>query len=135
MNCNTKFISMCTAWCTEEDTPHTLLQCNETRSMRKELPCKKRVVINQDLLLRTTRSCADKTYLNDTDTYLLKVKRKWGERMRNDELNGGYNSRQVNKDCVFSLKRPDRLWGPPSLAFSGNCMFCDDFQNFTPVLI
>jgi hypothetical protein len=37
-----------------------------------------RVVINKDLLLKTTRSCGDKTYLNDTDTYSLKVKRKWG---------------------------------------------------------
>jgi len=37
--------------------------------------CKKRVVINQDLLLRKTQSCGDETYLNDTDTYLLKVKR------------------------------------------------------------
>jgi hypothetical protein len=35
-----------------------------------------------------------------------------------DDQGGGSNSRTSNKS-FFSVKRPDPLWGPPSLLFSG----------------
>jgi hypothetical protein len=48
-----------------------------------------------------------------------------------DIIQGKLGSAVSEQGLCFFLKRPDRLWIPPSLVFRGNRMFCDDFQNFS----